>query len=307
MQTVLIAGGTGFVGKHLVALLLQQGFAVHILSRNKHAAQKNTANTRFFYWNPETGEYDAAAFAGAEYLVNLGGAGVADKRWTPAYKQQIISSRTQSIQLLAKALDNTPNNIRTVVSASATGWYGSDTEASVSRGGFTETDAPADTFFGHTCKQWEEAADLFRTNGKRLTILRIGIVLHPDGGMLKEILKPLRFGLAPVLGRKNRMLSWIKMEDMCRLIVYALQEKKVEGVYNAVAPQPATNGAIVTAIARKFRKFFIKMPVPAFMIKLIAGEFSNELLNSVTVSSKKIQEAGFSFLYHDIENAFRRN
>lgn len=303
MQTVLIAGGTGFVGKHLVQLLLQQGYRVHIFSRKKNNAPQ-TGNVKMFYWNPEKEEYDPRAFDGVETLVNLSGAGVADKRWTDDYKKEIISSRTQSIRVLAKALKETVNNtVHTVINASATGWYGADTAASVQKGGFTEDDPPAETFFGVTCKQWEDAAQVFHTMEKRLVILRIGIVLHSEGGMLKELLKPLRFGIAPILGKPGRMISWIQMQDLCRMILFAAENKQINGVYNAVNIVPAVNSKLVTAVARSRNRFFIKMRVPDFLLKIIAGEFSTELLNSVSVSGKKIADAGFTFRFPDITPA----
>jgi uncharacterized protein len=303
MQTILIAGGTGFVGKHLVSLLVRQGYGVHILSRKKTAGEGNSDATRFFYWNPETGEYDPHAFEGVEALVNLSGTGVADKRWTAAYKKEIITSRTDSIQLLAKAIKETPNNIQSVISASATGWYGADTEASINKGGFTEDDPPADSFFGETCKQWEDAARLFAETDKRLVVLRIGIVMHPDGGMMKELLKPLRFGIAPVLGKPGRMISWIQMQDLCRMIQFAVENKQLNGVFNAVNINPISNGKLVTEVAKSKNRFFIKMPVPTFLLKIMVGEFSTELLNSVSVSGNKIAAAGFTFRLSNIADA----
>jgi NAD dependent epimerase/dehydratase family enzyme len=133
-------------------------------------------------------------------------------------------------------------------------------------------------------------------------ILRIGVVLHPDGGMLKELLKPLRFGIAPVLGKPDRIISWIDMEDLCRMIIFAANNN-ISGIYNAVAPQPATNRQLVIQLAKAKRKWFIPVRVPAFIIRMIAGEFSKELLGSVRVNGQKIVNAGFTFNFPDITRA----
>jgi uncharacterized protein len=319
MHKILIAGGTGFVGKSLIGRLTkkqslvgqatnkqsivgqatnkEKEYTVHILSRKKN--NKPVTGVQFFYWNPETNEYDPKAFEGVDCVVNLSGAGVADKRWTEDYKQTIITSRIQSIFTLALAMKETNNQVQTVINASATGWYGPDNEAGVNKDGFTEEDPPANTFFGDVCKQWEDAATIFSDLGKRLVILRIGVVLHPDGGMLKELLKPLRFGIATILGKPKRVISWIGMEDLCSMIIFAANNN-IAGIYNAVSQQPATNRQLVIQLAKAKRRWFIPVRVPAFIIRMIAGEFSKELLGSVRVNGQKIAKAGFTFNCPDI-------
>lgn len=303
MSAILITGGTGFVGKQLIPLLQQEGYTIHVFTRKKDIAEKN--GIKYFTWNPETGDYDPKAFDGVEYILSLAGAGVADKRWTSFYKKEILNSRVESIQLLVKALKETPNTVHTVINASATGWYGADTPASVAQGGFTEDDPAAGTFLGSVCRQWEEAAHLFSTLNKRLVIFRIGIVLHPDGGMMKELLKPLRFGLATVLGNPQQVISWIHVHDLCRAMLFAVQHKKVEGIYNAVNTTPVTNSELVTAIAKSRKKFYIKIPVPRFILKIMVGQFSEEITRSATVNGKKLANAGFRFNYTEINEAVK--
>lgn len=303
MCAILITGGTGFIGKHLIPLLHQEGYAIHIFTRKKDVAEKN--GIKYFTWNPKTGDYDSTAFDGVEYILNLSGAGVADKRWTAAYKKEIAESRVESIQLLVKALKETPNSVHTVISASATGWYGVDTEASIRKGGFTEDDPAAGTFLASVCRQWEDAAHFFPDLNKRLVIFRIGIVLHPDGGMMKELLKPLTFGLAPVLGSSRQIISWIPIHDLCRAMLFAVQHKEVEGIYNAVNTTPVTNSELVTAIAKSRKKIYIKIPVPRFILKIVVGQFSEEITRSATVNGKKLADTGFGFQYTDINEAVK--
>lgn len=301
MSSILITGGTGFIGHHLVPLLQREGYTIHVFTRKKEVAGKN--GIRYFTWDPQTGDYDPRAFDGVTYILNLAGANVADKRWTSSYKKEIIDSRVLGIQLLANALKETPNSVQAVISASATGWYGSDTEDSLAKGGFTENDPAAESFLAQVCRQWEDAAQQFAALNKRLVLFRIGIVLHPDGGMMKELLKPLRFGLAPVLGAPGQVISWIHLDDLCRLMLFAIRQENMQGVYNAVTTTPVTNSRLVTAIAKSRKKFYIKIPVPRFALKMITGQFAEEITRSATVSGNKLANAGFLFNYTKIEDA----
>lgn len=303
MPSILITGGTGFIGNHLMPLFQQEGYTIHIFTRKKDVPGKN--GIKYFTWNPQTGEYDPKAFDGVGCILSLSGANVADKRWTAAFKKEIIDSRVDSIKLLVKALEETPNTVHTVINASATGWYGSDTEASVAKGGFKEDDPAADTFLGDVCTQWEKAAHLFSALNKRLVILRIGIVLHPDGGMMKELLKPLKFGIAPVLGSPGHIISWIHLEDICRVLLFAAQNEGMNGTYNAVTTTPVTNGRLVKAIAKSRKKFYIKIPVPTFALRLAVGQFSEEIVRSVTVNGDKLAATGFNCKHTEINEAVK--
>lgn len=302
MDTVMITGGTGMVGTALTKHLIDKGYQVIILSRKENQASANPAIT-FAHWDVEKQTIDSNAVAKADYIIHLAGAGVADKRWSEKRKKEIVESRTQSSALIVKALSETGNNVKAVVSASATGWYGADEKRFRGKKGFTE-DAPADSeFLGKTCKLWEESISPVGRLGKRLVKLRTGIVLSNAGGALKEFKKPIKFGVASILGNGKQVVSWIHIEDLCRLFIFAL-ENNISGVYNAVAPTPVTNGNLVLKLAAKLKgSFFVPMYVPGFLIRLIFGEMSIEVLKSVTVSSDKIRNEGFTFLYPSIEAA----
>jgi uncharacterized protein len=301
--TILITGGTGLVGAALTRHLLDKGFRVIVLTRD--AARKTSTEATLSYagWDVKAQTIDREAVEKADYIIHLAGAGVADKRWTEKRKQEIVDSRVQGSALLVKALREIPNKVRAVISASAIGWYGAD-PVPVKDAGFTETD-PADTaFLGDTCRQWEAAVDGVTAMGNRLVKLRIGIVLSTEGGALPEFKKPLRFGVAAILGSGRQVISWIHIGDLCRMIVYAMEDEKMQGVYNAVAPQPVTNRALTLALAKQVKgKFFIPVNVPAFVLKIMMGEMSVEVLKSATVSSAKISEAGFRFLYPSVDAA----
>ncbi len=304
METVLITGGTGMVGKHLTELLVLKGYDVIIVSRNKVMARRH-ASISYAVWDIENQTIDREAIERADYIINLAGAGVADKRWTAARKKEIVESRIKSGSLMVKALQTIPNKIKCVVNASAIGWYGADTAISLEKG-FTENN-PADTqYLGETCRLWEESIEPLSLLGKRLVKLRIGIVLSNNGGALVEFKKPLRSGIAAILGNGKQVVSWIHVEDLCRMFAYAIETKEISGVYNAVASSPVTNEELTIALAKIQRgKSYKALHVPAFLLKIILGEMSVEVLKSATVSNSKILSTGFSFYYPTIEKALQ--
>jgi uncharacterized protein (TIGR01777 family) len=301
MEAVLITGGTGMIGKALTQALIERGFNVIILTRHISNEQK-TKNDKLSYaiWDVEKQTIDRDAFAKADYIIHLAGASVAEKRWTKKRKQEIVSSRVDSGKLIVDSLKNLPNKIKTVISATAIGWYGPDKNGGKK---FTENDPSAYDFLGQTCKQWETAIEPVSFLGKRLVKLRIGIVLSNDGGAYVEFKKPLKFRFATILGNGKQIVSWIHVDDIVRAILFAMENERMEGVYNAVAPNPSSNKEVVLEIARKRAKTFIPVHVPTFALKIRLGEMSIEVLKSATVSSEKIQQAGFIFQYPNLESA----
>jgi len=302
METVLITGGTGMVGQYLTRLLLQKGYRVHWLSRKAGESVIDGYKIQVFAWNLTEQTIDEKAISSADHIIHLAGAGVAEQRWTKARKQEILDSRIKSSTLIVKALKEMPNQVQTVVSASAIGWYGPD--RSDSKTPFTE-DMPAyPGFLGDTCKAWEESIAPVATLGKRLVRLRIGIVLSGTGGAAREFKKPLMAGIMPIFGSGKQMVSWVHIEDLCNLFLYALENKGMETVYNAVAPHPVSNKNFMRSLAKSMgRSWAIPIPVPAFVLKILLGEMSIEILKSATVSSHKTTATGFQFKYPTIEQA----
>jgi uncharacterized protein len=302
MATVLITGGTGLVGRQLTDLLLQKGYEVIVMSRKAPTAKPGVA-LRYAQWNVAAQTIDVAAVQQADYIVHLAGAGVMDKRWTAAWQREIVESRTLSSRLLADTLRQHPHRVKAVISASAIGWYGPDATPPVP---FTEEMPHHTDFLGDTCYQWEQNIQPVEELGIRLVKLRIGIVLSKGGGALEEFEKPLRFRIAGILGSGRQIVSWIRGEDLCDMIGFALENEGLRGVYNAVAPHPVSNRVLTLALARaRCGRFFLALPVPAFVLKLMLGGGSIEVLKSVTVSSQRIQQAGFTFRCSTIEEAVR--
>jgi uncharacterized protein (TIGR01777 family) len=274
---------------------------VIILSRQ--AGKKPvTANLTYAQWDVEAQTIDREAIEKADFIIHLAGAGVADKRWTNKRKQEILDSRVNSSRLIVSSLASIPNKVKAVVSASAIGWYGPDPVVPNPHP-FTE-EAPAnDDFLGITCKRWEDSIEPVTQSGKRLVKLRTGIVLSKHGGALKEFLKPLKFGMAAILGSGRQVISWIHIDDLVNMFIAAIENEKMNGAYNAVAPHPVSNKELTLQLARSRKKFYIPFPVPSFLLKLILGEMSLEVLKSATVSSNKIQESSFVFQYPSIDHA----
>ncbi len=301
MATILITGGTGLVGKALGQALLGKGYTVIILSRQ--AGKKSAvANLSYAAWDVEKQTIDEEAISAADYIIHLAGAGVAEKRWTKKRKQEIVDSRIKSSQLIVDSLKTIPNKVKAIASASAIGWYGAD--PSIPNPKPFEENHPADgTFLGNTCKLWEESIEPVTQLGKRLVKLRIGIVLSNDGGALSEFKKPLQFGVAAILGSGKQIISWIHIDDLVRMFIAAIENSTMNGVYNAVAPIPVSNKELTIQLAKSRKQFFIPVHVPSFILKLMLGEMSIEVLKSATVLSNKIELTGFSFKFPTVTTA----
>ncbi len=317
MSTILVTGGTGTIGAVLTRMLIDSGHRVIVLSRSAPPSPAEASSGRpplgaeasgvgalhRLHWDPDAGTIDPEAIRQADYIVHLAGAGVADKRWSDKRKKVIEESRTKSCDLLIRSLRDIPNKVQAVISSSAIGWYGPDPSIPTPRP-FEESDPPADDFLGETCRLWEAAIAPVTALGKRLVIIRTGIVLSKTGGAMAEFKRPVRFGAAAILGSGRQTVSWIHVEDLCRLYMQAIDNNEWTGVFNGVAPRPVTNRILTLELARRLKgRYFVPVYVPSFLLKIIFGEMSVEVLKSVTVSAKKTRIAGFQFIYPSIENA----
>jgi uncharacterized protein len=303
MTTVLITGGTGLVGKALGQALLQKGYRVIILSRgNKPAAPG--ASLQYANWNVDAQTIDENAVKQADYIIHLAGAGVAEKRWTAKRKKEIEDSRVKSCQLIVNTLSRVTHQVKAVISASAIGWYGPDPQIPNTKP-FQEDAAAAPDFLGTVCEAWEKSIEPVQQSGVRLVKYRIGIVLSREGGALKELQRPLRFGVAATLGKGNQVMSWIHIQDMVQLFIYGMENPELKGSYNAVAPHPVNNREFTKTLAKSRLKFYIPVRVPSFVLRWMLGEMSIEVLKSATVSAEKIQRTGFVFQYPKLEEALQ--
>lgn len=303
MATVLIAGGTGMIGRALTKELVKLNYDVIILTRDKKNL-KYSDNVSYAEWDVNKGTIDHEAIVKANYVVHLAGANVAERRWTAQRKKEIVDSRVKSGELIVKALSQYPNRVKAVVSSSAIGWYGPDAKIP-SRKPFMEADPSHGDFLGSTCKRWEEAIEPVTDLDKRLVIFRTGIVLSNDGGAFVQFLRPLKFGAATVMGSGKQMVSWIHIDDLVRLYVEAIENQNWAGRYNAVAPNPVNNKQLIKTIAKHSGRKHLTFHIPKFILKTILGEMSIEVLKSTTVSSRKVESMGYRFVFPDIESAVK--
>lgn len=296
MPTVLIAGGTGLIGTHLSKLLKSRGYQVNHLSRTRDLHAPFPA----YQWDLNKGTIDAEAIQTADYVINLAGAGIADKRWTPARKKLIIDSRVESAALLLRAFEEHNHRPKAYISSAAVGYYGD-------RGAewLDEEAAPGQGFLAESCIAWEKAIQGVAESGLRTVALRIGIVLSTQGGAMEKMMLPMNFAAATYFGDGSQYYSWIHIEDLCRLFIWALENEKAAGFYNAVAPEPVTNKELTTTLGEAMNKPSVLVPAPAFALRLAMGEMADVVLSSARVSSQKVVEAGFKFAFTDLLEAMR--
>ena len=290
--TFLLAGGSGFIGSRLSELARSKGHSVRILTRKPKVGGQ-------FAWDILSGAIDDRAVEGADVVVNLAGAGIADGRWTPARKRLIAESRVRSAQVLRDAFRRLGHLPKSYLSASAIGYYGNSGERVM-----YEDDSPVGGgFLVDTCAAWEQAVEETGAMGIRTVVFRTGIALGASGGALPRIAGPLRFGIGGYFADGKAWYSWIHLDDLCRMYLWAAEQPLVEGVFNAVAPHPVRNLKLVKATAQAMRRPAIFVPAPAFALRLVFGEMAGTILNSNRISAEKVIRAGFHFQFPDLEGA----
>lgn len=285
---VLIAGGSGLIGKRLVEHLYKKGFDVAILSRNK-------VDKDAIYWNPSKGEIDTSMLHKVTHLINLSGVSIAGGRWTEVRKKEIIDSRVASTEFLFKNKSYF-HNLKHYISASGVSCYGIDDLNKV----YTEADAFGNDFLSEVVSKWELAADLFSTICT-VSKVRISPVLDSKGGFISEMKKPIQFGVGAVLGSGNQWMPWIHQRDLVSIFEFIINHQ-LEGPFNAVSGN-VTNRTLTQMLARKLHRPLVLPALPAWSAKLIFGEMATLFLDGVQVSNQKLIDKGFSFQYTDLDKA----
>ncbi|MEQ8625094.1 MAG: TIGR01777 family oxidoreductase [Vicingaceae bacterium] len=295
-KRVLISGGSGLVGSRLTELLQAKGYEVAHLSRSASDGKVKTIP-----WDVENMQLDAAEIEGYDSIIHLAGAGIVDEPWTEKRKQIIQESRIKTAELLKQAIEQNTKKPEVVVSASAVGYYGFVTTDHI----FTEQEEPGNDFLADTCVQWERSVESIAKLGIPTSKIRIGIVLSKDGGALKEMANPVKFNVGAPLGSGKQYMPWIHIDDLCRIFIYAL-ENKLEGAFNAGAPNQVDNKTFTNTLASVLKKPLWLPNVPAFVMKLILGKRSLLVLEGSRVSCKKIQDRGFEFKFKDLKEALKK-
>jgi uncharacterized protein len=295
VPSVLITGGSGLIGRHLTSTLLAKGYSVTHLSR-KFTHQNNI---RILQWDPENGILSPNALDGIDYIIHLAGANIGEKRWTKRRKEEIINSRVDSARLLFNALNIINTKLKAFISASAVGYYGTTTSVKV----FDEYDPPATDFLATTCRLCEEGADLFGNSGIRCVKIRTAVVLEKNDSALSKLMMPAKFGILLQTGTGKQYMPWIHIKDLCNIYLKAIDDQKMHGTYNAVSPEHITNKEFMKTLASVMNRWLFPIPVPSFVLKAVLGEMSDVVLKGSRISSEKIVNSGYSFVFKNHKEA----
>lgn len=297
---VVVTGASGFIASALLPALRAAGH--HPI----RAVRGRTSEPDCISWDPLAGTIDASALEGVPAVVHLAGAGIGDKRWTDERKALILESRTASTRLLATTLAGLARPPKVLVSSSAIGYYGSRGDEIL-----TETSAPGDEFVSDVCLRWEAAAKFVTNVDIRLAIIRTGLVLGKDGGVLKRLLTPFRLGLGGKIGSGKQWMSWISLVDEVKAIIYALENSDLSGPVNLTAPNPVTNSEFTKTLGAVLNRPTF-LPTPTAPLKAIYGsELVNHLLlEGQRVIPERLQSTatganGFVFTHPTLEGALR--
>lgn len=293
-KTVLISGGSGLVGKRLKEMLLVNGYKVKILSRSA-----SNPESGIYHWNVENGEMDVKALHETDYIVHLAGENIGEHRWTTKRKEEIINSRVKSAELILREVKNGSWNPDAFISASGVGFYGINSSGKV----FSESDRQGNGFLAKTCDLWENAANKFENLGVRTVKIRTGVVLSQSGGALSKMLKPVKLGFGAALGNGKQFIPWIHIDDLCHIYIKAIEDEKMQGIYNAVAPEFISNKDFMKSLAKVLNKPFFLPNIPSFLMKIFLGEMASLVLDGQKVSSEKIEREGYQFLFSDVKSA----
>lgn len=286
IKKVAVTGSSGLIGAALVAQLQSDGYKVLKLVRRPPRAADEVS------WDPKKGEIDLKSLEGVDAVFHLAGAGVGDKRWTAAYRSQILNSRLLGTTTIANACEQLQPEV--FISASAIGYYGETGNREV-----TEVDRGGDDFLSIVCREWELVANL--APSVRTIKLRTGLVLDPTGGALGRMIPLFKFGIGGKLGSGKQWWSWITLHDQVRAMIFLMQSE-IEGAVNITSPNPVTNKEFTAALAHALKRpaFF---PAPAIALRTVLGGFSSEVLGSKKVMPKVLLDNGFKFEYPFVSNA----
>ncbi len=297
MVKILITGGSGLVGRAISDLLLKEGHQVCWLSREKGSSGK----IQKFKWDIKTGYIDEAAFTGVEAIIHLAGTGIIDKRWTDAFKKEVIDSRVKSSQLLFDTVSKNNFEIKTLVGSSAVGYYGSVQSEHC----YSENDAPGTDFLAKTCIAWEKSYEPFIHSGIRTVMIRTGVVLSRDGGAYEKMTPPFRLGLGATIASGKQYFPWIHIHDLAGIYIHALFHASLSGPYNAVASKTVNNKEFSKQLAKSLNRPFFLPNVPEFVLKLALGERAVTVTSGLKISNEKIKAAGFKFEFDLLEYALK--
>jgi uncharacterized protein (TIGR01777 family) len=294
---ILVTGASGFIGRRIVAALAKQRHEVLRLTR----AGAPSDDPRLFHWDPAKGEIDAHAVEGLDAVIHLAGENLSAKRWSPAFKAQILESRVQGTRVLLDALSRAGIKPKAFLAAAAIGYYGDRGAEELSEGS-----APGNDFLAQVCQAWELETAKAAGLGCRVVQLRIGMVLGAEGGALAKMLTPFKLGAGGRIGAGSQFYSWISADDLVKAFLFTLTNEACSGVYNAVSPNPVTNAQFTASLARAVSRPAV-FPMPAFAARLAFGEMADALLLAgQKVSPARLKAAGFQWDHPFIGEALNK-
>lgn len=297
-RKVLITGGSGLIGKRLTQMLTGKGYEVALLSRKKASIPQ----VQVYEWDIKKGYIEEGALDHVHFLVHLAGTNVGEGRWTEERKKSILESRTESIRLIARKLAEQAARPVAFASASGISYYGQDSGDQRN----TEATPPAGDFLSHVTIEWEKAADEIAGLGIRTVKFRTGVVLSKESGALPKIALPARFGFGAPLGSGKQWMSWIHIDDLCRMYVEALENESWQGAYNAVAAPPVTNEVFTEEICKVLNRPQWLPNVPAFALELVFGEMAAVVLGSSYVINERVsKETTFRYAFDNLHSALK--
>lgn len=297
---VLVTGATGFVGNALLKALKNKSHEIAVLTRTvEEAGFRLPVLCEVYPWNPELGPPEPRVFNGVDAVIHLSGENIAGGRWTEKQKERIERSRLLSTRHLVQAMGNLQSRPRVLVSASAIGFYGGSGNTLL-----TEEVPPGQCFLANVCRDWEQEALCAKEFNTRTVCLRTGIVLGKEGGAMQQMLPPFKMGLGGNLASGNQWMSWIHVQDLAQMYIHALETESVEGVYNAVSPNPVTNAEFTRTLGKQLKRPTL-IPIPKLVLKMIFGDMAEVLVASQKVSAEKIASTGFHFKFPDLALALK--
>lgn len=295
-KSIVITGGTGLIGSRIVELLDSNLYDIRIYTRKP---KDSHANVSYYKWDPIAGEIDIEGLKDCNHIISLAGAGIADKRWTPARKKLIIDSRVKSNNLINESLKSLNHRPDSIVTGSAIGFYGDRGDEKLiesSKSGGSE-------FLTESTTAWEESLLNLKKHTDQHVMIRIGIVLSTKGGALVKMMIPLRFGISGYFGNGKQYYSWIHIDDICRMLIKGIEDKNWRGVYNGTAPKPLPLKEMAKQIKNMFLPIAIASPVPTFLLRMAMGEMTNMLVNSTRVIPQNAMNENFEYLFTDVRKA----
>jgi len=296
MPTILITGASGLIGTRLQEMLLDKGYNIHTLGRS--VSPSTDKRIKAFRWDIINQQIDEKALDGVEAIIHLAGAGVADNRWTAKRKKEILDSRVEATKLLYNTLAHVSHHVKTIISASAVGYYGDCSDEIV-----MEDHPVADTFLAKVTQRWEEEVSKMDILGIRHVCCRIGIVLSKHCGALPELVKTMPLGVAGYFAKSPLYYPWIHIDDVCGIMIHALENETMLGSYNTTGPDPVTIKDLMKVIITVKKSNAILTPIPSFALKLAVGEMADMLLSSQRCSNEKLIQTGYKFYFPTLNEA----